>query len=145
VGGEIPTWFERSVKQHIRVEAGTAGIDPPAAVNGYATSLHVLPLILGLTAVVECGVAAAEVGIALAARDVRARQYESSGAHRVRNRLGPPTVPRKAQVVSLARSSSYFFSGVRVEVSPSLVLSTCVSGVGVVLSGVRSDVSAPAG
>ena len=58
--------------------------------------------------------------------------------------VSPQEIRAKRNARAL-RGQGYFFSGVRVDVSPSLVLSTCVSGVGVILSGVRSEVSAPAG
>ncbi len=77
---EIPAPSERLAKQHARVEAGAAGIDTPASVNGHATSPNVFPLILGLIAVAECGVAAAEIGIALAERAVRETIGVSIGA-----------------------------------------------------------------
>lgn len=61
---KIPTPAERLAQQHVGVEAGAAGIDPPAAVDGDTPSLEFLPRHFGLVAVAEGGVTAAEIGIA---------------------------------------------------------------------------------
>src|SRR5208283_5736525 len=65
---ETATHSEHVPDQDVHVEAWTARIDPPPAVDGDRASLDAFPLRARLIAVVEGGVAAAEIGVALSQR-----------------------------------------------------------------------------
>jgi hypothetical protein len=62
---------EGVLEQQVGVEAGSARVDPPAALERDSAGSDALPLRIRLISVAECGIAAAEVGVALPRRGVR--------------------------------------------------------------------------
>ena len=68
---EMPAHAKHLSNEHIHVEAGTARIDAPSAVDGDPAGFDEPPLGAGLIAVMERRIAAAEIGVALPQRRMR--------------------------------------------------------------------------